>query len=85
MVVSRSKDKAVINAWRALLGDLTPGPGANADDAAIIAWNLRCGDAVVAFARSNVSGFGLFFHAGRLRRWDIRITMEQPPKVGGRA
>jgi hypothetical protein len=61
MVVSRSKDKAVINAWRALLGDLTPGPGANADDAAIIAWNLRCGDAVVALLEAMSAALGYSF------------------------
>jgi hypothetical protein len=65
---SPGKDKAVINAWRVLLGDLNHGPGINADEAATIAWNLRCDDDVVNLLQAMSAAVGYSFTPEELRR-----------------
>ena len=37
-------DRAVINAWRGFFGELSHGPGPNAEQAAVIGWNRSCDD-----------------------------------------
>lgn len=65
---SRDQEKAVITAWRILLGELSHGPGAGADQAAVIAWNLRCDDRVVELLAAMSTALGYSFTAEELRR-----------------
>jgi len=65
---SKRKDRAVINAWRALFGELNHGPGPNADQAAIIAWNSRCDDKVVDLLSAMSITLGYAFTPEELRR-----------------
>jgi hypothetical protein len=66
--LARSKDKAVIDAWHALLGELNHGPGANADQAASIAWQLRCDDRVIELLAAMSTALGFAFTSEELRR-----------------
>ena len=65
---SRGADKAVINAWRALFGELNHGPGVGADAAAIIAWNTRCDDRLVDLLKAMSDALGYSFTSEELRR-----------------
>src|SRR6266550_6208100 len=65
---SRGKERAGINSWRALQGELTHGPGAGADQAAVIAWNLRCDDRVVDLLVAMSTALGYSFTPEELRR-----------------
>jgi hypothetical protein len=65
---SERKDKEVINAWRALFGELNHGPGASADQAAILAWNGRCDDRVVDLLAAMSIALGFSFTKEELRR-----------------
>ncbi|TAI64391.1 DUF6680 family protein, partial [Bradyrhizobium sp. Leo170] len=65
---SRRKDKAVIDAWHALLDDLNHGPGADADKPTTIAWNARCDDRIVELLAAMSSALGYSFTREQLRR-----------------
>jgi hypothetical protein len=64
-----TKDRAVINAWRSLFGELTQGfldVGDNQQK--IDAWNRRCSDRLVELLSAMSSALGYSFSAEELRR-----------------
>jgi hypothetical protein len=63
-----ARNKAVIDAWHVLLGELNHGPGLNADTAANIAWNLRRDDRVVELLAAMSKALGYSFTEEELRR-----------------
>jgi hypothetical protein len=70
-LIRSAKNKAVIQAWRSLFGELTQGLRGNEDttDQAIInAWQARCNDLYVALERAMASALGFSFTDEELRR-----------------
>jgi hypothetical protein len=65
---SRAKDKAVINAWRELLGVLNHGPDATAEQAAQLAWQTRTDDKVIELLTAMSTALGFTFTSEELRR-----------------
>jgi hypothetical protein len=66
---SREKNRAVINSWRALFGELGQGLSqGETDKTKIAAWNQRCDDRLVELLLSMSTALGYGFSAEELRR-----------------
>ena len=62
------KDKAVINAWRALFGDYGQSPADDAPPDELRAWNERIGERLVALLFAMSKALGYDFSEEQLRR-----------------
>lgn len=68
---SKSRDQAVLDAWRSLHGDLSHPPAQN-DQAANVAWNLRIDDRLIDLLAAMSRSLGYAFKQEELRRGTYR-------------